>query len=78
MNQKLIELAQACDNGACNPLGIINTMAPAIEGMSQDEARSSVHLKIVLGQLSFLLGESLGPSFETLDNYRAWQKANPQ
>ena len=70
MPDKLTELAAACYNGACNPLGIINAMPEAIKGLSQDEARSSVKLKMIIGQLSFLLGESLGPTFEALDAYK--------
>jgi hypothetical protein len=68
-NPQLAELAKHAYNGACNPLALINSLPRAIEGMSQDEARNSVELKIVIGQLSYLLGESLGASSEAISQY---------
>lgn len=65
----LTQLAQVCHNGACNPLAIINSLASGIQGMRQDEVRKSVQVKYIIGQLSFLLGESIGPSEATFEAY---------
>jgi len=61
---KLHELAIVCWNGACNPAGIIRGLAECIGEVPAGQYRQSVDLKIIVGQLSFLLGESLGPSVE--------------
>lgn len=67
----LKDLASACYSpGASNPIAIIHDLSEGIRGMSQPEVRTSVEVKIILGQLSYLLDESLGPSFETLEAYR--------
>lgn len=69
MNNDLKLLAFHCFNGACNPLAIINNLPKAIEGMTQDECRESIEVKIIVGQLSFLLGESIGPSSDVMQAY---------
>jgi hypothetical protein len=51
-------LARACWNGACNPLGIIRSLAEAIGEIPPGHFKESLDLKIILGQLSFLVGES--------------------
>src|ERR1041384_122562 len=55
-------LAQACWQGACNPHGIIRSLAETIGEIPPGRRRESVDLKIILGQLSFLLGENYGPT----------------
>jgi len=67
----LKELAAGCNNGACNPHGIINSLAKAMSDVPFGQARDSIELKIVIGQLSFLLGESAGPTAETQAAYLA-------
>lgn len=69
MNNKLKDLAAACDGGACNVKALINILSDAIMDMDQVEIRNSVEVKIVVGQISFLLGESLGPSEKALADY---------
>jgi hypothetical protein len=66
----LHRLAQACWQGACNPHGIIRSLAEHIGEIPPGGCRESVDLKIVLGQLSFLVGESLGPREETCAEFR--------
>jgi hypothetical protein len=61
----LHRLAQACWQGACNPHGIIRSLSEAIGEIPPGRCRESLDLKIILGQLSFLVGESLGPREET-------------
>ena len=70
MNSRLKELADACHNGACNPHGIITSLPEAIREIPLGRCRDSVDLKIILGQLSYLLGESLGPTEQALAAYR--------
>ena len=67
----LHRLAQACWHGACNPHGIIRSLAEHIGEIPPGACRESLDLKIVLGQLSFLVGESLGPREETCAEFRA-------
>jgi hypothetical protein len=70
MRNKLSELAFHAYNGACNPLALIVSLAESVKGMSQDQMRKSTEVKIVVGQISYLLGESCGPTSETLGEYR--------
>jgi hypothetical protein len=69
-NPKLTDLARACWNGACNPSGLIHALPEAIQGEEPGSLRNCLELKIVIGQISFLLGESLGPSQEACSAYR--------
>ena len=67
---QLKNLAHACWTGACNPHGIIRSLGEAIGEVPPGQARQCIELKIIIGQLSFLLGESLGPSEEACSKYR--------
>jgi hypothetical protein len=73
----LKELADAAWNGAVNPLALIHNLSKGIEGMSQDQVRSSPEVKIVLGQLAYLLGEGPGPSQEAVDAYLGRKSSAP-
>jgi hypothetical protein len=68
---KLHSLAQACWQGACNPHGIIRSLGECIGEIPPGKCRESLDLKMVLGQLSFLVGESLGPREETCAQFSA-------
>ena len=83
---KLHDLAHHCNNGACNVQGLLRGLALALfpdtqalgsihQECADGKAKDSVALKIILGQLSFLIGESLGPTSEALD---AWNKLNQE
>lgn len=67
---KLHSLAEACWQGACNPHGIIRSLAESIGEIPPGKCGESLDLKIVLGQLSFLVGESLGPTEATCAEFR--------
>lgn len=67
----LNRLAQACWQGACNPHGIIRSLSEAIGEIPPGRCRESLDLKIILGQLSFLVGETLGPREETCAQFGA-------
>ena len=71
MPTKLQQLAAGCNNGACNPHGIIHSLAEAMSDVPFGQAKDSLDLKIIIGQLSYLLGESAGPSTETQTAYSA-------
>jgi len=71
---KLKELASACHNGACNPSGIIRVLGEAIRGEPPGRLSENVELKIIIGQLSYLLGESAGPTAETIEAYEEANK----
>jgi len=59
---KLHKLAVACKYGAHNPHGIIRSLSEAIKEVPHGKCSESAALKMIIGQLSFLLGENLGPS----------------
>ena len=69
MKSRLRELADACYNGACNPHGLINSLPDAIKEIPAGQCKESVELKVIVGHLSFLLGESLGPTEQALAAY---------
>ena len=66
---ELTMLARHSNNGACNVGALIQSLAEATKGMTQIEIRDSNKVKIVVGQISFLLSESLGPRTETIEAY---------
>jgi hypothetical protein len=70
MSNQLSELALHATFGACNPLALIVSLAESVKGMSQDQLRKSTEVKIVVGQISYLLGESCGPTSGKLGEYR--------
>jgi len=61
--KKLITLAEECRNGACNQYALARALGDALRaaGMS---GINTVAYRYVLGHLSFLAGESIGPSEE--------------
>ena len=83
--QELIDLARHCHNGACNVYALIqdlsNLVHPEIwtdwqldyEDSFSKVLQRSLSVKMIVGQISFLLGESLGPSEEVL---KAWLELN--
>jgi hypothetical protein len=67
---KLHALAVACHNGACNVPALIRALAATINEIPRGRIAESVELKIILGQLSFLAGDSLGPNERALTHFR--------
>jgi hypothetical protein len=68
----LHDLALACYKGACNPVGIIHSLGDCVSEVPAEQGRSHPALKMIVGQLSFLLGESAGPTTEAMDAYAKW------
>lgn len=71
----LIKLADACDNGACNPCGLAISLGRALDKGGRRLVDHQA-FKIVLGQLSFLVGESVGPSGAAQHAWETWKDAN--
>jgi hypothetical protein len=71
----VLNQAQACWQGACNPHGIIRSLAEHMGEIPPGRCRESLDLKIILGQLSFVVGESLGPREETCAEFRDSEQA---
>ena len=69
MKSSLHEIALACHSGACNHVGLLNSLADALKETPADLWRGSLDLKYVIGHVSFLLGESLGPSEATVREF---------
>lgn len=70
---KLADLAKHCDIGACNPYPLIKCFGESMSELNSHEVREHPAVKIVLGQLSFLCGESLGPSMKAMEEYAKWK-----
>ncbi len=64
----LADLAQACHAGACNPRALIRALPEAVACIP-GRCDESLELKYILGHINFLLGESLGPTPETVKAY---------
>jgi len=71
----LHEIAVAANNGASNPYALIRSLAEALPEIKPHEIRSNLDVKIIVGQISFLLGESLGPTVAT---YTEWNEKHDE
>lgn len=69
---QLKALADACLDGACNPSGIINSLALAVRELQPAQVSRHPAIKIIIGQLSYLAGESAGPTADAIAQYNAW------
>ena len=72
---KLAELAEACMTGACNSYALIRHLGESVNELQFGEVRGHPAIKVVLGQISYLCGESLGPSSEAIQAWEEWNKA---
>lgn len=70
----LATLADACNNGACDPYSLIGSLAEAALEIGPSEFRSHPAVKVILGKVTCLIGESLGPTTEAQYEYEAWRK----
>lgn len=73
---KLTALADACNDGACNIRGLVHSLAEAIIELPASEAKDHPAVKVILGQLSFLCGESIGPTTSAHLSYLTWRNNN--
>lgn len=65
----LHEIAQACHNGACNPVGLLRSFAEAIQTAPPESLRNSLDVKYILGHVAYLMGDGLGPSEKTVQEF---------
>lgn len=72
---QLTALADACIVGACNPGAVLRSLATAIDELEFHEIKTHPAVKVVIGQVGYLLGEVSGPSASAWNDYRAWRKA---
>ncbi len=75
---KLDQLSRACFNGACNLIALVGDFETALTELTGDERLKHPAVKIIVGQFSFLCGESLGPTEEALAEYREWSGITPE
>ncbi len=71
----LTALADGCYNGACNVHGIINSLPAAMLCIAPGMARESADLKVIIGQITYLLGESCGPTAQAITDYLTQREA---
>ena len=71
---KLAELAEGCNNGMSNSYALIRCLSEAIVELGPGHIRDHPAIKCIVGHLSYLIGESLGPTFEALEAYKQWRE----
>jgi hypothetical protein len=69
---KLAELAHHCHNGAVNTYALIKSFGERITEVPMEVATKHPAVKVIIGQLSYLLKESAGPTPETIQDYELW------
>jgi hypothetical protein len=67
---ELHKLALACSQGASNVRAIVRELSSVLDEIPRGQYRDSLDLKIVIGQLSYLVGDSLGPNATTIKHFR--------
>lgn len=72
----LVELAEHCDMGACNPIAILLSLGKALENEKPASIKDNLDVKIIIGHVSYLLGESAGPNPDTLQQWFNLRKEN--
>jgi len=70
---QLTALADACNDGACNLPALIRSFGAAIEDVPIRQVGDHPAVKCILGHLSFLCGESVGPSSQAWQAYKEWR-----
>lgn len=67
MDKDKLRLAMSIQS-ACNPRAVANTLTTWLveEGITSGQ-EPPLHIRLVLGQLNYLLGQGLGPSWEDLN-----------
>jgi hypothetical protein len=72
---KLIDLADHCNNGACNLYALTLAFAEAAKEVGVHEFRKHPAVPVILGQLGWLCDgvNAIGPTFEALEAYEAFK-----
>lgn len=71
---KLARVAEAANTGAVNVLALTLQLGEGLREIPFHEVSTHPAVKVVIGHISYLLGESAGPSYEALENYEVWSK----
>ena len=71
---KLTELADHCLTGACNSYALITSFGERIAELKTHEVKDHPAVKVILGQLTSLCGESIGATHEAYQAYQVWRK----
>ena len=74
---KLKELADACNQGACNTYALACALRDAVGELKVGEVKDHPAFKVILGQLSYLCAESAGPTTEAIADYERWAASKP-
>jgi hypothetical protein len=69
---QLANLAEACNHGACNVRAIARSLSDCMNEVPFGEERCHPAIAIVIGQISYLCGESTGPTEQALAAYNEW------
>ena len=73
---KLADLADHCNTGAGNVFALLKRLGERFRDLQSTEVREHPAIAVIIGQISYLLGESPGPTCVALENYGVW-KAQP-
>ena len=71
---RLAELAEGCNNGMSNSYALIRCLGEAVQELGPGEVRDHPAVKCIVGHLSYLIGESLGPTFKAMESHEKWEK----
>ena len=72
---QLANLAEHAWNGACNVYALVRSLSECIQAESDPaDVRENPAVKIILGQICSLVGESCGPSFQAIDDWKRWKE----
>ena len=71
---RLAELAEGCNAGMSNSYALIRCLGEAVQELGPGHIRDHPAIKCIVGHLSYLIGESLGPTFEALEAYKKWRE----
>jgi hypothetical protein len=70
---RLLALAEACNNGACNISGLVRSFPAALDELEPFAASRHPAVQVIIGQLAWLCGQAAGPTSEAYSDYRAWR-----
>lgn len=71
---KLAELAEGCNHGMSNSYALIRCLGEAVGELGPGQVREHPAVKCIVGHLSYLIGESLGPTSEALEACERWME----
>lgn len=70
---KLTQLAEGCVHGACNVGALLICLGEDLREIPFAERGKHPAVKYIVGHVSYLLGESLGPTTKAVQDYEEWR-----